>query len=78
MGARPATTDQPISEALATTGLFLNVASVIALVICLASFSSSHATLAVLAGVGAAFAFAASLICFSKQAIEAEPQPVRA
>jgi hypothetical protein len=78
MGERPAPTDTTISEALATTALFLNVASVIALAICLASWGASNAALATAAGVGALLTFAASLVCFGKQANEAEPQPVTA
>lgn len=78
MGERPASTDMPTSEALATTGLFLNVASVIALAICLASWGASNAALATAAGVGAVLTFTASLVCFSKQASDAEPQPVGA
>ncbi|OBB01508.1 hypothetical protein A5662_13530 [Mycobacteriaceae bacterium 1482268.1] len=78
MGERPASTDKPTSEALAATGLFLNIASVIALAIGLASFGASHATLAAVAGIGAVLTFIASLVCFSKQATEAEPQPASA
>ncbi|GFG51359.1 hypothetical protein CQY20_26175 [Mycolicibacterium agri] len=72
MGERPSTSDEPVSEAIATTGLILNIASAIALVICLAAFSAEQVGLALIAGVGAAFTFTASLICFSKQAAEAE------
>lgn len=72
MGERPASTDTPTSEALATTGLFLNIASVIALAICLASFGASNAALGAVAGVAAAIAFIGSLVCFGKQAQDQE------
>jgi hypothetical protein len=78
MGERPVSTDMPSSEALATTGLFLNVASVIVLAICLASWGASSAALATGAGVGAVLTFVASLVCFAKQASDAEPAPVSA
>ena len=68
MGERPASTDKPTSEALATTGLFLNIASVIALAICLASWGASNVTLGTAAGLAAALAFVGSLVCFGKQA----------
>ena len=41
MGERPASVDEPASEAIATIGLFLNVTSVIAIAVCLASWSAS-------------------------------------
>ena len=78
MGERPASTDMPTSEALATTGLFLNIASVIALAICVASWGASNTALATAAGVGAVLTFVASLVCFGKQASDAEPAPVSA
>jgi hypothetical protein len=71
MGERPSTSNESVSEAIATTGLILNIASVIALVICLAAFGAGQIGLAVIAGVGAAVTFIASLICFGKQAAEA-------
>ena len=77
MGERPASTDTPTSEALATTGLFLNIASVIALAICLASWGASNVALGTAAGVAAALTFVGSLVCFGKQAEDREaPQPV--
>jgi hypothetical protein len=48
MGERPVSTDAPASEALATTGLFLNIASVIALAVSLASWGASNAGVACL------------------------------
>jgi multisubunit Na+/H+ antiporter MnhB subunit len=79
MGERAASTDTPTSEAVATTGLFLNIASVIALAICLAGLGASNAALGTAAGVAAALAFVGSLVCFGKQAEDREaPQPVSA
>jgi hypothetical protein len=69
---RLAPSDQPASEAIATTGLFLNIASVIALAVSLASWGASDAVIASLAGVTAVLAFAGSLICFAKQAEDDE------
>ena len=76
MGERPASADAPASEALATTGLFLNLASVIAIAVCLASWGASDAVWAAAAGVAALLTFAASLVCFSKQAEDREVQQI--
>ncbi len=72
MGERPASADTPTSEALATTGLFLNVTSVIALALCLASWGASNAALAMAAGIAAILTFVGSLVCFGKQAQDQE------
>jgi hypothetical protein len=69
---RLAPSDQPASEAIATTGLFLNIASVIALAVSLASWGASDAVIASLAGVTAVLTFVGSLICFAKQAEDDE------
>jgi hypothetical protein len=69
---RLAPSDQPASEAIATTGLFLNIASVIALAVSLASWGASDVVIASLAGVTAVLAFVGSLICFAKQAEDDE------
>jgi hypothetical protein len=69
---RLAPSDQPASEAIATTGLFLNIASVIALAVSLASWGASDTVIASLAGVTAVLAFVGSLICFAKQAEDDE------
>jgi hypothetical protein len=69
---RLAPSDQPASEAIATTGLFLNIASVIALAVGLASWGAADAVIASLAGVTAVLAFVGSLICFAKQAEDDE------
>jgi len=74
MGERPASADAPVSEALATTGLFLNLASFIALAVSLASWGASDAVWAAAAGVTAVLTFAASLVCFGKQAEDREVQ----
>jgi hypothetical protein len=71
---RLAPSDQPASEAIATTGLFLNIASVIAIAVSLASWGASDAVIASVAGVTAVIAFVGSLICFAKQAEDREAQ----
>ncbi len=75
MGERPASVDRPTSEALATSGLFLNIASVIALAICLASWGVSNSVVAASAGVAAVLTFVGSLVCFSRQAEEQDVAP---
>ena len=66
MGESPAVGDAPASEAIATTGLFLNIASVIAIAVSLASWGASDAVVAAVAGVTAVLAFVGSLVCFGK------------
>ena len=68
MGERPSFADEPVSEAVAAIGLILNVASVIAIAISLASWGASQAAPAAGAGIAAVLAFVASIICFGKQA----------
>ena len=76
MGECPASVDEPVSEAIATTGLFLNFTAVIAFAVCVAScWGASDAALATAAGVSAVLAFAASIVCFRLQADD--PQPSR-
>lgn len=65
---------EPPSEAIATTGLFLNVASVIAIAVSLASWGASDAAIAAVSGIAAVLTFVASLICFSKQTTDGEVQ----
>jgi len=72
MGERPASADTPTSEALATTGLFLNIASVIALALCLAGWGASNAALGTAAGIAAVLTFVGSLVCFGRQADDQE------
>ena len=74
MDERLASVDKPASEAIATTGLFLNIASVIAIAVSLASWGASDAAIAAAAGVTAVLAFVGSLICFGKQAEDRDPQ----
>lgn len=62
------------TEAIATTGLFLNFTAVIALAVCLASVGMSDAVVATTAGVIAVLSFAASIACFSAQARERQRQ----
>jgi hypothetical protein len=71
---RLAPSDTPASEAIATTGLFLNIASVIAVTVSLASWGASDAVIAAVAGVTAVLTFVGSLICFGKQAGDHESQ----
>ncbi len=73
MGERPASVDEPASEAIATTGLFLNFTAVIAIVLSLASWGLSEPVLATAAGVSAVLAFAASIVCFRSQADDPQP-----
>ena len=76
MGDRPASDGAPASEAIATTGLFLNIASVIAIAVSLASWGASDAVVAATAGVTAVLAFVGSLVCFSKQAEDREAKQI--
>jgi hypothetical protein len=69
---RPVSSDKPASEAIATTGLFLNIASVIAIAVSLASWGASDTAIASIAGVTAALAFVGSLVCFGAQAEDRE------
>lgn len=62
--------DNPATEAVATTGLFLLFTAVIAIVVCVASWGAADAPLAALSGVIASFSFATSLICFGMQSKE--------
>ena len=62
--------DDGMSETIATTGLFLNIFAVIALVVCLASWGASNTATAALAGAFAMFCFAGSIVCFRAQAEE--------
>ena len=73
MGERPASVDEPASEAIATTAPFLNFAAVIAIVLSLASWGLSEPVLATAAGVSAVLAFAASIVCFRSQADDPQP-----
>ncbi len=76
MGDRPASDGAPASEAIATTGLFLNIASVIAIAVSLASWGASDAVVAAIAGVTAVLAFVGSLVCFGKQAEDREAKQI--
>ncbi len=76
MDERLALSDKPTSEAIATTGLFLNIASVIAIAVSLASWGASDTLIASIAGVTAVLAFVGSLVCFGAQAEDREAQQV--
>lgn len=60
------------SEAIATTGLFLNIAGVIAIAVALASWTVGDGMLALVFGVIAAVGFAGSIVCFVSQSAEPE------
>ena len=62
--------DDPFHEAVATTGLFLLMAAVIALAVGLASWGMSETLIAVLSGVAALLSFAASIFCFRMEATD--------
>ncbi len=68
--------DEGTAEAVATTGLFLNFISVIALAVCLASWGASQTVTAAVAGAVGLVSFVASIACFRAQADEQEPQEV--
>lgn len=72
MAELPASMDAPASEAIATTGLFLNIASVIAIAVSIASWSADQALVAAVAVIAAFCTFVGSLVCFGKQAQEGE------
>jgi hypothetical protein len=57
----PVNIDDPVAEAVGTTGLILNMIAVIAFALCLAGLGMSSATLGVAAGVVAVCSFTASL-----------------
>jgi hypothetical protein len=67
-----AMSDGGMAEAIATLGLFLNVIAVIAVVVCLASWSESHTVTAAVAGAVALLSFTTSIRCFRAQADEQE------
>ena len=64
--------DEGMGEAIATTGLFLSIFAVIALVVSLGSWGASNAVPAALAGAFALLSFAVSIVCFRAQAEEDE------
>lgn len=76
MDERLAPAENPVSEAVATTGLFLNIASIIAIAVSLASWGAAEAVIASIAGVAALLTFVGSLMCFARQARDGEPQTV--
>ena len=67
-----------MAEAIATTGLFLNFIAVIAVAVCLASWGTSDAAVAAVAGVVALLSFAASIACFRAQAEDQDQKQVPA
>ena len=65
-----------MAEAIATTGLFLNFIAVIAVAVCLASWSASHMATAAMAGAVALVSFGASIACFRAQSHETDSEEV--
>ncbi|MGV0867395.1 hypothetical protein [Mycolicibacterium sp. XJ652] len=63
------------TEAVATTGLFLNIAGVIAIAIALASWTVGDGMLALVFGSIAAVSTAGSIFCFVRQSAP-EPEVV--
>ncbi|MEO3760078.1 hypothetical protein ABGB19_17580 [Mycobacterium sp. B14F4] len=59
--------ENPTTEAVATTGLFLIFTAIIAVAVCLASWGAADAALAAVSGAVATFSFVASLVCFGMQ-----------
>ena len=76
MGNLLAMSDDDRADAIATTGLFLNLIAVIAGVICLASWGTSDAMVAAPAGAVALLSFSASIACFRAQADEQDQQEI--
>jgi hypothetical protein len=70
--------DDPFNETVATTGLFLILTAIISLAFALASWGLSETLIAAFAGAAAVVSFAASILCFKAQAIEAAPAPADA
>lgn len=62
--------DDPLNEAVATTGLFLIITAIIALAFALASWGADEILVAAIAGISALVSFALSIVCFKSQAIE--------
>ncbi|BBY82655.1 MULTISPECIES: hypothetical protein [Mycolicibacterium] len=60
------------SEAVATTGLILNIAGVIAIAVALASWTVGDGILALVFGVIAAVGFTGSIVCFVRQSADPE------
>ena len=76
MDERPVSAGEPVSEAIATTGLLLNVGSVIAIAVSLASWGASDGVLATAAVIAAVLPFVASIVCFVAQAEDRSPQTI--
>ena len=68
--------DDGMTEAIASAGLFLIFTAVIAIVVGLASWGASDLVFASVAGAIAVCSFAASIVCFRAQADERELAPV--
>ncbi len=68
------TSDDPFNEAVATTGLFLIITAIIAVVVAFASWGGADEPLiAAVAGIAALVGFAASIMCFKSEAPDRTP-----
>lgn len=70
--------DDPFTEAVATTGLFLIITAIIAVAFALASWGTSEIVMAAVAGVLAVLSFAAAIVCFKSQATDVASSEVAA
>lgn len=70
--------DDPFNEAVATTGLFLIITAIIAIVVALASWGADEPLIAAVSGCAALVGFAASIMCFKAESIERTPSDVAA
>lgn len=67
---QPSFSDDPFDETVATTGLFLIIAAIVALAVAMASWVSGETLIAWVAGAAALVSFAASIACFTSDATE--------
>ncbi|MDZ4236442.1 MAG: hypothetical protein U1C73_22415 [Dietzia sp.] len=72
------TSDDPFNEAVATTGLFLLITAIIAVVVAFASWGADEPLMAAVAGIAATVGFAASIMCFKSEATDRTPAEVAA
>ncbi|MCV7155089.1 hypothetical protein [Mycolicibacterium pyrenivorans] len=72
------TSDDPFNEAVATTGLFLIITAIIAVVVAFASWGADEPLIAAVAGIAALVGFAASIMCFKSEAPDRTPAEVAA
>jgi hypothetical protein len=65
MAERRFPTDDPIAEAIGTTGLFLLVTAVVAFVVAIAGFGAGSPEIAIAAAAVTVLSFVSSMGCFS-------------